>query len=79
MENLSKHTINLITKSGSSYLVDTFMHVVSGGKLEHPVRYTKIAGSFLIGCNPIFYLEDGRVMQISSIVNYGETVYKGAV
>lgn len=79
MENLSKHSINLVTHSGSVYSVNTMTKEISGGKLGEPAKYTKVSGSFLIGCCPIFHLEDGRIMQISSIVNYGETVYSGVV
>ena len=66
--------MQILTQSGSVYNVDTKNHTVSGGKLGTQVVPYKDC-KLMKGCIGIFTLTDGRILQTSTIVRYGPSVF----
>lgn len=58
-----------LTKSGTTYHVDLENQLIYGGRLKSPTHYSKCV-NFLVNCNPLFYLDNGRVLKTSVIKQY---------
>lgn len=57
-----------VTDNGTTYYVDTYNHLIAGGKFKNPIRY--INARVIIGMQGIFWLPNGQRIQTSIVRNY---------